>query len=528
MKAIILAAGQGTRLQPLTNNKPKCMVEFKGKAIINHILETFLVCGIDNITIITGYKNKVLESHLAEFRLNFIHNKEYKNTNMVHSLFCAEKEMDDDLIISYSDIIFSPKILNTLINSDKSITVPIDLLWRNLWQIRMENILNDAETLKLNSDGSISEIGQKPTGFDDIAGQYMGILKIKKRNIDIIKDTYAVLGNNPVNGRSKRKMFMTDLLQCLIDENITVDSKAVNGGWVEIDSCDDLENYNKHLNSLYGWQWNYLLDDVKSIAVSAGREILKYRSKDKIKNKSDGSPLTKADLVANQIITDGLNKLYPKYPILSEETVTSEMWDKRKNWITYWMIDPLDGTKEFLKGRDDFTVNIALIHNNYPVLGVVFAPAHELLYSASENWGSFKEDLKHKQRKALCVSEPLDTLTVLISSSHPAVELQNYLKKLPIHKCIPMGSSLKICKIADGEADIYPRLGPLSEWDIAAANVILNEASGYLLDYLGNLISYDSANGRIQSFVAAATKSSALFPNSIKKTIELRLKGQVL
>ena len=91
-----------------------------------------------------------------------------------------------------------------------------------------------------------------------------------------------------------------------------------------------------------------------------------------------------------------------------------------------------------------------------------------------------------------------------------------------------MGSSLKICKIADGEADIYPRLGPLSEWDIAAANVILNEASGYLLDYLGNLISYDSANGRIQSFVAAATKSSALFPNSIKKTIELRLKGQVL
>ena len=121
MKAIILAAGQGTRLRPLTDNKPKCMVEFQGKPVIDYLIETFNLCGIDDIVVVNGYQGDMLESHLEGQNIRFVRNENYDTTNMLHSLFCAENEMNDDLIISYSDIIFSPKALQTMINSKKDI-----------------------------------------------------------------------------------------------------------------------------------------------------------------------------------------------------------------------------------------------------------------------------------------------------------------------------------------------------------------------------------------------------------------------
>ena len=180
MKAIILAAGQGTRLRPLTDDKPKCMVEFQGKPIIDHIIDNFKLCGIDDIVVVNGYKGNILEQHLEGQNIKFIQNEKYDSTNMVHSLFCASSEFNDDLIISYSDIIYSPKILKKLIDSHHPISLAIDLKWRELWEIRMENIISDVETLKMTSKGTVSEIGQKPEVLSEIEGQYIGLISVRK------------------------------------------------------------------------------------------------------------------------------------------------------------------------------------------------------------------------------------------------------------------------------------------------------------------------------------------------------------
>ncbi len=217
------------------------------------------------------------------------------------------------------------------------------------------------------------------------------------------------------------------------------------------------------------------LDDIVDIADIAGKAIMEIYNRDfTIEYKDDKSPLTEADLKANEIICTSLEKLYPYIPIMSEENKQTE-YEVRKEREYYWCIDPIDGTKEFIKKNDEFTVNIALIHKNIPVLGVVYAPAIDEMYKAKEGKGAFKNNQKLplKENKS-----PQEKLRVVASKSHLSKETQEFIDNLDTKEVVQVskGSSLKLCMVASGEADIYPRLAPTMEWDTAAADAIVREA----------------------------------------------------
>ena len=242
---------------------------------------------------------------------------------------------------------------------------------------------------------------------------------------------------------------------------------------------------------------NKLLLDICNIALEAGEEILKFYNADiEVIHKDDNSPLTKADLASNKIILKFLENLDINLPVLSEETLVE--WDKRKNWNKYWLIDPLDGTKEFIKKNGEFTVNIALIEGNNPILGVVYVPAKSFLYLAEKNKGSFKTITKDKLKnlegiKKILVSSKVNRARVIGSRSHSNAIFDNWVKeKFPNADIVQAGSSLKFCLIAEGEADIYPRFGPTSEWDIAAGHMIVNEAGGKIRTFQNDSIKYNT------------------------------------
>ena len=225
---------------------------------------------------------------------------------------------------------------------------------------------------------------------------------------------------------------------------------------------------------------------ISNISVEAGRIILDYYNKNlNITFKADESPLTQADLASNKLITDTIKKITPNIPILSEEEFIE--WDVRKEWKKYWLIDPLDGTKEFIKKNGEFTVNIALIENNRPILGVIYAPASNELYFAKKNFGSYKI-LTNKQLNTLDNAKKIsikinktNKVKIIGSRSHSNPILQKWVSKnFNDFQILQKGSSLKFCLIAEGFADIYPRFGPTSEWDIAAGHIILEEAGGKL------------------------------------------------
>ena len=217
------------------------------------------------------------------------------------------------------------------------------------------------------------------------------------------------------------------------------------------------------------------IKDIEQISLEAGIERMKIYKKDfQIEYKDDKSPLTEADLKANNIICSALEKLYPTIPIMSEENKVID-YDIRKNWEYYWCIDPIDGTKEFIKKNDEFTINIALIHKHIPVLGVVYAPAIHLMYTSKQNEGAF---LNGKKLPLKINNSKEEKLYVVASKSHLSDKTQDYINNLDT-KCIKQiskGSSLKLCMIADGSADIYPRLAPTMEWDTAAADAIVRES----------------------------------------------------
>jgi len=223
------------------------------------------------------------------------------------------------------------------------------------------------------------------------------------------------------------------------------------------------------------------------IAIKAGNITLKYyKSINNISLKKDKSPLTKADLESNKLILESLLKLNKEIPILSEESLVD--WDIRKDWETYWLVDPLDGTKEFIKGNDEFTINIALVSNNLPLLGVIYAPAMKVLYFAYKNGGCFKKIINNYKAsidyfddaiKLEITSKPKDILKVICSRSHPNDEFNQWIKNnIKDYKITQKGSSLKFCDLAEEKANLYPRLRPSCEWDIAAGHIILTEAGG--------------------------------------------------
>lgn len=238
MKAIILAAGQGTRLRPLTNDRPKCMVEFKNKPIIDYIVETMHSSELKEIKIVTGYLRNVLEKHLSKYEgISFYHNTNFQSTNMLYSLLCAQSEFDDDIIISYSDIIYSKEILQKLMESPHDISVIIDKKWLELWSLRMDDPLQDAESLILDADNNILEIGKKVNTYNKIQGQYIGLIKISKKILGNIMMFYDTLSES----ENVKYMYMTDFLQALINNGFLVKAVQIHGNCLEIDCVDDLK-----------------------------------------------------------------------------------------------------------------------------------------------------------------------------------------------------------------------------------------------------------------------------------------------
>ncbi|RLA76942.1 MAG: 3'(2'),5'-bisphosphate nucleotidase [Epsilonproteobacteria bacterium] len=226
------------------------------------------------------------------------------------------------------------------------------------------------------------------------------------------------------------------------------------------------------------------LEIIVTIAKDAGDAIMEIYDKDfTIEYKDDKSPLTEADTKSNEIICQALEKAYPTIPLLSEENKAEE-YGVRKNWEYFWLIDPIDGTKEFIKKNGEFTVNIALIHNGTPVLGVVYAPALADMYKAKKGSGAFKNG----QELPLEVNEmPEKSLRVVASKSHLSKETQSFIdevaKGTEYIEQVSKGSSLKLVMVAEGIADIYPRLAPTMEWDTAAADAIVRESGKMSYQY---------------------------------------------
>ena len=235
-----------------------------------------------------------------------------------------------------------------------------------------------------------------------------------------------------------------------------------------------------------------ILDRVRKIATSAGDVIMSvYAREFSVELKADRSPVTEADRAADSIICAELARLRPALPVLSEESVPVS-WEERRRWRRYWLVDPLDGTKEFVKKNGEFTVNIALVEDHRAVLGVVFAPALALEFSGALGLGTRRRDADGP-RELTCVSRtPASPLRVMGSRSHPGPGLAAFLARLGPYEMKPMGSSLKVCMVADGRADIYPRLGPTSEWDTAAAQAILESAGGSMIDLAGQPLRYNT------------------------------------
>jgi 3'(2'), 5'-bisphosphate nucleotidase len=221
------------------------------------------------------------------------------------------------------------------------------------------------------------------------------------------------------------------------------------------------------------------LETVLTIAVEAGRRIMEvYASDIAVQQKDDKSPLTAADLAAHSHITAELTRQWPDIPVLSEEAADIP-YSTRSSWNKYWLVDPLDGTKEFIKRNGEFTVNIALIENGVPTLGVVHAPALGFTYLAAKGLGAFK--IEEGKRTAIHTRKPPEVPTLVVSKSHRDAATEAFLAHMPAHEAVSKGSSLKFCLVAEGAADLYPRLGPTSEWDTGAGQCVAEQAGAQVL-----------------------------------------------
>tara|TARA_B100001123_G_C15110047_1_gene947085 strand:- start:30 stop:851 length:822 start_codon:yes stop_codon:yes gene_type:complete len=250
-----------------------------------------------------------------------------------------------------------------------------------------------------------------------------------------------------------------------------------------------------------------LIEQLIEITKEAGKAILEvYNTNFDYQIKEDLSPLTKADTLSNKIICERLKALTPDTPILSEES-SDVPFHTRSLWKQYWLVDPLDGTKEFINRNGEFTVNIALINNNEPVFGVIYIPVNNRLFWGSRNYGSYEINNGIGERQIHVADKNLKKIAC--SRSHGNPEFNNFLEKLDTYSTIKIGSSLKFCLIANGEIDIYPRLGPTSEWDIAAGEAILRSAGGCIIDLEEKNILYNKKNIINPSFIAASNLHTA-------------------
>jgi len=260
-----------------------------------------------------------------------------------------------------------------------------------------------------------------------------------------------------------------------------------------------------------------LLPKIVAIALDAGQAIMEIYADpaNAVITKSDNSPLTQADLAADRVISAGLNALALGWPLLSEESAQIA-YDERRNWQRFWLIDPLDGTKEFIKRNGEFTVNIALIEKGEPVLGVVYAPVLDVCYFAARGAGAFIRR-GAEEAHAIRVKEPMpgEPVKVVASRSHADERTTALLQKLGDYQCISMGSSLKLCLVAEGAAHFYPRLGPTMEWDTAAAHAVVKYAGGRVCDSAGNELRYNKPDLHNSEFFVLSASDSNLFAKII-------------
>lgn len=250
MKAIILAAGEGSRLRPLTDEKPKCLVEISGKPALQWQLETFNDLGISDISIVTGYKNSAFET----YSLKKYYNASFADTNMIYSLFTAQQEFNDDLIISYGDIIFNKKVLSGLLDSEGDIVIASDREWRSYWESRYDNPLVDAETFVDDGKGNVISLGKKAASYEQIMGQYIGLIKCTLKGIRILSEVYQNCLNDHASsqnawnsGRPLAKAYMTDMLNFIASEGLLKYSE-IRRGWFEIDNFRDLKVAEETIN----------------------------------------------------------------------------------------------------------------------------------------------------------------------------------------------------------------------------------------------------------------------------------------
>jgi 3'(2'), 5'-bisphosphate nucleotidase len=230
-----------------------------------------------------------------------------------------------------------------------------------------------------------------------------------------------------------------------------------------------------------------------AIARTAGAAIMRVYAGDfAVERKDDNSPLTAADLAAHRAIVDGLHVLTPQIPVLSEEAAEEIPWSVRRTWSRYFLVDPLDGTREFVKRNGEFTVNIALIHEHRPVFGVVYAPALEEMYWAWRGGHARFVGSMQSTEVELQPRKRGDSLIVAGSRSHADARLTSALAKLGAHELRPLGSSLKFCRAARGDVDLYIRYGPTSEWDTAAGQCVLEQAGGGVTDFTGVPLRYNA------------------------------------
>lgn len=232
-----------------------------------------------------------------------------------------------------------------------------------------------------------------------------------------------------------------------------------------------------------------MLEDIRQLARQAGDAILQIYNDEKqtqIRHKSDNSPVTKADLDANKVILAGLEQMYPDIPVLSEESLVD--WSLRQHWQRYWLVDPLDGTKEFILRNGQFTVNIALIDKGRVIAGVVYAPVLNQLWFASEGQAFREEESGPQPIKVQTAYPPV--VVVSRSQAETNDELKDYLQQLGPHQTINIGSSLKFCLIAEGKAQLYPRFGPTNIWDTAAGQAVAEAAGAHVTDWHGKVLDY--------------------------------------
>ncbi len=232
MKAFILAAGEGTRLRPLTLDRPKCLVELKGKPLLQYQIDALRAAGIHDIHLIGGYRSEMLSS----FGLPVTVNPRFATTNMVYSLFRAREFFHGDALIVYGDTAYEPRVIQALLDTNAPLAISVDEGWRTLWEGRMANPLSDAETLKLDAAGDVLEIGLKPESFSQIEAQYMGLIKVSGTHWPALAHQFEQLPN-------RERVCMTDFLQSLIDDGHKIRAVPVNHGWLEVDSIADLQFY---------------------------------------------------------------------------------------------------------------------------------------------------------------------------------------------------------------------------------------------------------------------------------------------